>query len=49
MPVKTGFMPFFSFFPSLNSCSWAYMNILVGEGRNNFILEHNEERLTLNA
>jgi segregation and condensation protein A len=39
----------FLFLSILELIQLGYMNILIGEGRNNFILEHNEERLTLNA
>jgi len=39
----------FLFLSILELVQQGYMNILIGEGRNNFILEHNEERLTLNA
>src|SRR5664279_4466358 len=39
----------FLFLSILELIQLGYMNILIGEGRNNFILEHNEEPLTLNA
>jgi segregation and condensation protein A len=40
----------FLFLSILELVQLGYMNILIGEGRNNFILEHNEEeRLTLIA
>ena len=39
----------FLFLSILELVQLGYMNILIGEGRNNFILEHNEEPLTLNA
>ena len=39
----------FLFLSILELVQQGYMNILMGEGRNNFILEHNAESLTLNA
>jgi len=36
----------FIFLPILELVQLRHMNILVGEGRNNFILEYNEEPLT---
>ena len=39
----------FLFLSILELIQLGYMNILIGEGRNNFILEHNEERLELKA
>ncbi|HEY2348019.1 MAG TPA: segregation/condensation protein A [Puia sp.] len=39
----------FLFLSILELVQLGYMNILVGEGRNNFILEHNGERLTDSA
>src|ERR1700688_3043377 len=39
----------FLFLSILELVQQGYMNILIGEGRNNFILEHNEEGLMLNA
>jgi segregation and condensation protein A len=39
----------FLFLSVLELVQLGYMNILIGEGRNNFILEHNEERLVLDA
>jgi segregation and condensation protein A len=39
----------FLFLSILELVQLGYINILVGEGRNNFILEYNEESLTLNA
>ena len=39
----------FLFLSILELVQLGYMNILIGEGRNNFILEHNAESLTLNA
>lgn len=39
----------FLFLSILELVQLGYMNILIGEGRNNFILEHNEEPLTPNA
>jgi segregation and condensation protein A len=39
----------FLFLSILELIQLGYMNILIGEGRNNFILEHNEERLIPNA
>ena len=39
----------FLFLSILELVQQGHMNILIGEGRNNFILEYNTERLTLNA
>src|SRR5450631_1949707 len=39
----------FLFLSILELVQLGNMNILIGEGRNNFILEHNEERLALDA
>jgi len=39
----------FLFLSILELVQLGYMNILIGEGRNNFILEFNAESLTLNA
>ncbi len=39
----------FLFLSILELVQQGYMNILIGEGRNNFILENNAEHLTLNA
>jgi segregation and condensation protein A len=39
----------FLFLSILELVQQGYMNILIGEGRNNFILEYNEDRLTLNV
>jgi segregation and condensation protein A len=39
----------FLFLSILELIQLRYMNILIGEGRNNFILEYNEEGLTPNA
>jgi segregation and condensation protein A len=39
----------FLFLSILELIQLGYMNILIGEGRNNFILEHNEEGVRLNA
>ena len=39
----------FLFLSILELVQQGYMNILIGEGRNNFILEHNPEGAMLNA
>jgi segregation and condensation protein A len=39
----------FLFLSILELVQQSYMNILIGEGRNNFILEYNEEGIKINS